>query len=166
MRQVTASRAKGAMPIGELSRQAGVKIETIRFYERIKMLPEPARTEGGHRLYGPDEARILGFIRRARELGFTLDAVRVLLRLAQPGQASCREVRDIASHHLHDVRGKLADLRQLERLLAGTVSRCTGNEAPDCPVLDFLNGERPGGRKSRDRPNDPPAKKRKQQGRR
>jgi MerR family mercuric resistance operon transcriptional regulator len=141
MRAITASRAE-KMPIGELSRLTGVKIETIRYYERIKMLPAPPRTPSGRRVYGSHEARILAFVRRARELGFSLDEIRTLLRLGGPEKASCREVREIAAHHLEDIRAKLGDLKKLERLLAKTVARCSGKMAPDCPVLDILDIQR------------------------
>jgi MerR family mercuric resistance operon transcriptional regulator len=137
MRAITASRAEG-QSIGELSRATGVKIETIRYYERIKMLPSPRRTEGGHRVYGPVEMRSLAFIRRARELGFTLDEIRALLDLGGPGKASCRDVRKIAAHHLEHIRSKIADLVELEKLLARTVAKCSGKIAPDCPVIDVL----------------------------
>jgi MerR family transcriptional regulator, mercuric resistance operon regulatory protein len=133
MRSITATRAEG-QSIGELSRATGVNIETIRYYERIKMLPSPRRTEGGHRVYGPAERRSLAFIRRARELGFTLDEIRALLALGGPGKASCRDVREIAAHHLEDIRCKIADLSELEKLLA----KCSGKVAPDCPVIDVL----------------------------
>jgi MerR family transcriptional regulator, mercuric resistance operon regulatory protein len=137
MRAITASRAEG-QSIGELSRATGVKIETIRYYERIKMLPSPRRTEGGHRVYGPVEMRSLAFIRRARELGFTLDEIRALLDLGGPGKASCRDVRKIAAHHLEHIRSKIADLVELEKLLARTIAKCSGKIAPDCPVIDVL----------------------------
>jgi MerR family transcriptional regulator, mercuric resistance operon regulatory protein len=137
MRPITASRAEG-QSIGELSRATGVNIETIRYYERIKMLPVPRRTEGGHRVYGPVEMRSLAFIRRARELGFTLDEIRALLDLGGPGKASCRDVRKIAAHHLERIRSKIADLVELEKLLARTIAKCSGRIAPDCPVIDVL----------------------------
>ena len=137
MRPITASRAEG-QSIGELSRATGVNIETIRYYERIKMLPSPRRTEGGHRVFGPVEMRSLAFIRRARELGFTLDEIRALLDLGGPGKASCRDVRKIAAHHLEHIRSKIADLVELEKLLAGTIAKCSGKIAPDCPVIDVL----------------------------
>jgi MerR family mercuric resistance operon transcriptional regulator len=130
------------MPIGTLSRLTGVNIETIRYYERIKMLPPVARTASGRRVYGAHEARVLAFIRRSRELGFSLDEVRALLRLGGPEKASCRQVRDIAAHHLEAIRTKLRDLRRLERLLATTVARCSGRTAPDCPVLNILDVRR------------------------
>ena len=141
MRGITASRAEH-MPIGELSRLSGVNIETIRYYERIKMLPAPPRTASGRRVFGATEFRVLAFIRRSRELGFSLDEIRALLRLGAPGMASCREVKEIAAHHLEDIRAKLSDLKKLERLLAKTVSQCSGKTAPECPVLDILDIQR------------------------
>jgi len=146
MRPITPSRAENLekMPIGELSRLTGVNIETIRYYEKIEMLPAPPRTAGGHRVYGLNETRILVFIRRGRELGFTLDQIRALLDLGGPGQASCAEVRKIATHHLEDIRAKIEDLAKLERLLSRTVARCSGRKVPDCPVLDILDAQRLG----------------------
>jgi MerR family mercuric resistance operon transcriptional regulator len=142
VRTITSSRAE-ILPIGELSKRSGVKIETIRYYERVKMLPTPPRTASGRRLYGTTDLRILAFIRRARELGFSLDDIRALLQLEGPAKRSCREVREIAAHHLEDIRAKLDDLTKLERLLANTVARCSGKRVPDCPVLDILDVQRP-----------------------
>lgn len=141
MDTITVARANG-LTIGELSKLTGVNIETIRYYEKIKVLPAPPRTEGGHRVYGQMEKRILAFVRRSRELGFSLDEVRALLRLGGPERASCREVRKIATHHLDDIRTKIRDLRKMERLLSKTVAQCTGTTAPKCPVLDILDTQR------------------------
>src|SRR5215475_665704 len=110
MRVVTNARTD-AMAIGELSKLTGVHVETIRYYERIKMLPKPPRTAGGRRTYDPTYLRMLGFIRRSRELGFSLDDIRALLRFGGPEKASCRQVRDIALDHLNDIRGRISDLR-------------------------------------------------------
>jgi MerR family mercuric resistance operon transcriptional regulator len=141
MDAITGTRADG-LSIGKLSQLTGVNIETIRYYEKIKVLPVPSRSENGRRLYGPMERRILAFVRRSRELGFSLDEVRALLRLGGPEKASCREVREIAAHHLDDIRAKINDLRKLERLLTKTVAQCTGTAAPECPVLDILDVQR------------------------
>jgi MerR family mercuric resistance operon transcriptional regulator len=130
------------IPIGGLSRLSGVNIETVRYYERIKMLPPPPRTASGRRIYGSTDLRILTFIRRSRELGFSLDEIRALLRLGALKKASCREVRKIAAHHLEEIREKLSGLKKLERLLTRTVARCSGNTASDCPVLDILDIQR------------------------
>jgi MerR family transcriptional regulator, mercuric resistance operon regulatory protein len=141
MPAITDARAE-AFPIGELSKRSGVNIETIRYYERAKMLAPPPRTASGRRVYDLTDLRILVFIRRSRELGFSLGQIRALLRLGGPEKATCREVREIAAHHLSDVRAKLADLKKLERLLSNTVARCSGKTAPDCPVLDVLDIQR------------------------
>jgi len=138
MPAITAARAQ-ELTIGRLSELTGVNIETIRYYERTKVLPAPARTESGRRVYQSADVRTLAFLRRARELGFSLDEIRALLRLGGPEKASCREVRRIAAHHLDDIRAKISDLRKLERLLAKTVAQCTGTTAPVCPVLDILD---------------------------
>ena len=134
------SRGSETLAIGELSRRTRVHIETIRYYERIKMLPAPPRTAGGRRFYGPAETRALAFIRRSRELGFTLDEIRILLALSgKKGDDACAEVRDLAASHLGEVRAKIADLRAMERVLADAVRRCDAGEAPGCPLIDTLS---------------------------
>ncbi len=123
--------------IGELSRSTGCNIETIRYYERIGLLPTPAR-RGRYRQYDTEDAGRLAFVRRARGLGFTLDEVRALLGLAAGGQGACAEVREIAAAHLVEVRAKVADLRAMERALADAVRRCDAGEAPGCPLISVL----------------------------
>ena len=130
-----------SLSIGELSRLTGVHIETIRYYERVKMLSTPPRTGGGRRVYSQSHRRTLGFIRRARDLGFSLDEIRALLDLAGSRRRSCAEVRDIANLHLVNVRAKLADLARLEAVLAKTVGQCAANVTPACPLLDILETE-------------------------
>jgi MerR family mercuric resistance operon transcriptional regulator len=137
------------MTIGQVSEATGVNIETIRYYEKIQVLPLPSRSANGRRVYGATERSILAFVRRSRELGFSLDEVRALLRLGGPERASCREVRDIAARHLDDIRAKITDLRKLERLLATTLPHCTGTNAPECPVLDILDVQRSKGRSNK-----------------
>ena len=117
-----------------------MNIVTIRYCEQIKMLPLPPRTAGSRRVYDAPHVRILAFIRRSRD--FTLDEIRALIRLGGPERASCRQVREIAAHHLDDIRTKIADLRKLERLLAKTIAQCTGTTAPVCPILDILDIQR------------------------
>ncbi len=137
MPSITVSRAEG-LTIGQLSKLTGVNIETIRYYEKIRILPAPPRTEGGRRVYGLVETRTLAFIRRARQLGFTLDDIRALLALGGPGQAACSDVCSIANRHIADIRSKIADLRKLEGLLGKTVAQCSGEAVPECAVLDAL----------------------------
>lgn len=130
---------EGGIAIGELSRRTGVNIETIRYYERVGMVEKPARTQAGRRVYGSDHVRALSLVRRSRELGFTPREVRAILSLGGSGSVSCNEVRDIAAHHLEGVRAKMADLAQLERLLASAIERCEGHGASTCAVLDMLD---------------------------
>ena len=129
----------GGIAIGELSRRAGCTVETIRYYERIGLLPTPAR-RGRYREYGGPDVERLVFIRRARELGFTLDDVGTLLRLAGAGSEACGEVRSLAAHHLADVRTKIAELRRMETALAISVRRCDAGEVASCPMIETLNG--------------------------
>jgi len=136
MRSAAPSNA-AAISIGELSRRTGVNIETIRYYERINMLPHPPCTASGRRVYGEVETRTLAFIRRTRELGFTLDEIRALLALsAEHGREACVEVRELAASHLEDVRAKIADLRAMQRVLADAVRRCDAGESAGCPLID------------------------------
>ncbi len=129
---------KRELTIGALSERTGVKVETIRYYERSGLLPEPPRTGGGHRLYSPEHAARLTFIRRSRELGFALDEIRTLLGLVGAGAYSCGRVQTMALDHLARIRAKIADLRRMERALATTVARCEGGDAPACPIVDDL----------------------------
>jgi MerR family mercuric resistance operon transcriptional regulator len=131
------------LTIGRLAAAAGVGVETIRYYERIELMPRPQRTESGHRAYEAAHLRRLAFIRRARELGFGIEDIRALLALAEPSRASCAQVKEIARTHLDDVRAKLVDLAKLEQILSDTVSRCSGGTVPTCPVLDMLDVARP-----------------------
>ena len=128
------------LPIGMLSRRTGCNIETIRYYEKIGLLPAPARSDGGHRLYGYGHLMRLGFVRRARELGFTLDEIRALLRLAEDRDRPCTEAREVAVVHLTDIRTKIADLQAMESVLAETVVRCADGKTPECPLLETLFG--------------------------
>lgn len=126
------------LTIGGLAKASGVNLETVRYYERIGLMPEPARTDSGYRLYEVDHQKRLTFIRRARELGFPIEDIRGLLALAMTDQPCC-EVRAIASEHLDQVRAKLADLRRLEAILSTTVDRCaTTANTSDCAVLEML----------------------------
>jgi MerR family mercuric resistance operon transcriptional regulator len=125
--------------IGELSRRTGCNIETIRYYERIGLLREPARSAGRYRVYDTGDVRRLAFIRRARELSFKLDEVRTLLTLSANDEAARADVRELAESHLAEVRAKIADLRAMERVLADAVRRCAAGEALGCPIIDALS---------------------------
>ena len=125
------------LTIGMLSRRTGVKVETIRYYERAGLMPEPTRTAGGHRVYDDGRLRRLIFIRRGRELGFSLEDLQTLIGLVDGGY-TCGEVRDIALAHLNDIRQKIADLRRLEKTLKLAAAKCTGGSVPECPIVDSL----------------------------
>jgi MerR family mercuric resistance operon transcriptional regulator len=129
-----------ALTIGRLASAAGMNLETVRYYERIGLMPAPDRTSGGHRSYRSEHRARLAFIRRARELGFGLDAIRALLTLAEPGRQSCAEVKVIASDHLGHVRAKIADLSRLAAVLEEAVRQCGGGNIPECPVIQVLGG--------------------------
>lgn len=142
-----------AITIGELSRRTGCNVETVRYYERIGLMPPAPRTAGRYRLYDEANVRRLAFVRRARELGFTLTDVRTLLALAS-GQSDgpCFQARELATAHLVAVRAKIADLRAMERVLGHAVDRCAAGRTPNCPVIDALaDGTATGGRPSRSR---------------
>lgn len=128
----------GRLGIGGLSKRTGCNIETIRYYERIGLMPRAIRTEGRHRLYSETHARRLGFIRRSRELGFTLDQIRTLLGLVDGGRYTCAQVKRVTVHHLEEVRRKLVDLRQIERVLKEMSAQCDGGTVPKCAVIDAL----------------------------
>ena len=130
--------------IGELSARTGTKIETIRFYERIGLLPRPLRSPSRYRIYEIGDVRRLYFLKRARELGFTLDQVRTLFALsAGDGREACGEARRLAAGHLAEVRARIADLRAIERALSDVVHRCEGGELPGCPLIDTLSAAFP-----------------------
>lgn len=142
---------KTELRIGELSRRTACNIETIRYYERVGLLPRPSRNASRYRLYNGDDVNRLTFVRRARELGFTLDEVRALLALsADQTEDTCSQARQVAAGHLADVRAKIADLRVMERVLADAVRRCDGVKLSGCPVIDALSAaDRKNGTKCR-----------------
>lgn len=128
--------------IGQLAVATGTKVETIRYYERIGVLGEPDRTSGNYRAYSPDHLARLSFIRRARDLGFTLDQVRTLIGLADRRGQSCDEVDAIARSHLSEVDRKIADLKALKRQLTNVVESCGRGVVEDCKILDALSPDR------------------------
>jgi MerR family transcriptional regulator, mercuric resistance operon regulatory protein len=129
-----------ALPIGLLAKRTGLTVEGIRFYEKAGILPARARTAGRHRLYSRADLKRLTFIRRARQLGFTLDEVRALLRLADTvGDHSCADVHRLATNHLDDVRAKLADLKKMEKVLRRMVASCAEGTLPKCPLIETLS---------------------------
>ena len=127
------------LTIGKLSDMTGCNVETIRYYERIGLLPEPRRSIGGQRLYGDGDVKRLTFVKRSRDLGFPIADVQNLLSCIDRGDYSCAEIRALTVAHLAEVRRKLADLRRLERALKEMVLKCDGEDVADCPILEALS---------------------------
>ena len=127
-----------ALSIGDLARATGTKVATIRYYERIGILPAPARTAGGQRAYARDHLRRLAFVRRARDFGFGLDQVRALLDLADRPDRDCAAVDVVARARLAEVDRKLADLAALRRELADLVDRCGHGRVAECRIMEAL----------------------------
>jgi Hg(II)-responsive transcriptional regulator len=125
--------------IGALAEAADTKVETVRYYERIGLLPEPGRTRGNYRSYSGDHLARLGFIRRARELGFTLDQIRALLGLADHRENDCRAVDALASEHLAGIEQKIADLNALRRELGDLIGQCKQGKIADCRIIGALS---------------------------
>ena len=126
------------LSIGDLSELTQRNIETIRYYERINVLNKPRRSPGGHWIYAGEEMKHLLFVRRCRELGFTLDEFRELLRLVDGGKYTCAEVATITVNHADEVQRKIKDLRKIEKVLRTMAKRCEGKNVPDCPIIDVL----------------------------
>lgn len=131
------------MQIGELARATGCRVVTIRYYERIGVLHPPARAGNNYRVYGDGHLQRLRFIRRTRELGFSLDEVRTLLDVVDEGGYTCEDIRGLAQSHLDDVRARLQDLQRMEAMLADLVAQCKGGRTPDCSLLETLFSETP-----------------------
>jgi Cu(I)-responsive transcriptional regulator len=131
------------LTIGDLAKSTGTKVVTIRYYERIGLLPPPERTGGNYRAYEPMHLDRLRFIRRSRGLGFTLDQIRELLRLSSQEGKACVEVDRIAAAHLAETEEKIADLTRLAARLRRIISRCEGGGViADCRIIEALS---PGG---------------------
>ncbi len=125
--------------IGTLSAHTDVKVETIRYYEKIGLMPTPPRKDGGHRIYGEDHQARLRFIRRGRELGFPLDDIRRMLGI-EDNEPNCAQVYEIAQAHLQDVRAKMKDLKRLEKKLTEVSKRCERGDSTDCAIIQALSG--------------------------
>jgi MerR family mercuric resistance operon transcriptional regulator len=120
-----------------------VPVTTIRYYERMGLMLPARRTPGGTREYSPRHLQQLIFIRKARDLGFSVELIRGLLDLADPSESSCREVRKIAAGHLSEIREKINELVRIEKVLAGAIEHCSEADFSSCPVLELLNESSP-----------------------
>jgi len=124
--------------IGEMSRKTGVKIETVRYFEKIGMMPAPERSEGGNRRYSTDHLQRLFFINRCRQIGFNQSEIKALLSMVDNKGVTCGEVHTITTEHIADIRQKIRDLRKLEKVLTQMANECSRGDIPDCPIIETL----------------------------
>ncbi len=126
------------LAIGTLAKRTGTKVQTIRYYEQIGLMPEPGRTEGGQRRYGNVELDRLAFIRHSRELGFSLEAIRELLDLSDSPERSCAQVDAVAQKQLREVEARINRLEALRAELRRMISECSADRVADCRILEVL----------------------------
>lgn len=132
----------GQLRTGELAKRAGVNVETLRFYERKGLLPVPPRRDSGYREYPEESVTRIRFIKRAQDLGFSLDEIYELLALRVKPDTPCSEIKSRAENKIADIKQKIADLRVIERALIKLAAGCTGRgPANHCPILDNLESE-------------------------
>ncbi|TNE56971.1 MAG: MerR family transcriptional regulator [Alphaproteobacteria bacterium] len=130
---------EGQFTIGPLAEASGVKVQTVRYYEQIGLMPAPHRSEGNQRLYSQPHVDRLAFIRHARDLGFSLNDVRELLELQDKPDLSCGEADQIASQHLNEIERKIMRLQALKTELARMVDQCAGGVISNCRVIEILS---------------------------
>ena len=130
---------RGLMDIGRASRESGVSVKMIRHYEAIGLLPKVARTFANYRVYGPSDVHVLRFIRRARDLGFSMDDIKELLGLWQNRSRSSASVKKIAGKHIDELKAKIEELRSMVDTLEHLAKHCHGDHRPDYPILDDLS---------------------------
>ncbi|MEZ5489311.1 MAG: helix-turn-helix domain-containing protein [Gammaproteobacteria bacterium] len=126
------------MKRGELAATSGCNAETIRYYEKIGLIPEPRRAANGYREYDKLHQERLHFVQRGRELGFTIDDLKSLLSLVDRNAVSCNEVEKMATQHLESVQNKIEQLKRMEVILAETINSCSGEDVPECPLIESL----------------------------
>lgn len=132
------------MNIGDTSAACGLPVKTIRYYEDIGLI-RPARGNNGYRDFSETDAQKLAFLSRARSLGFSIEDCRSLISLYEDRERASSEVKQIASEHLDRIAQKIAELESLQRTLSELVTRCDGNDRPNCPIIDNLAGEKTAG---------------------
>lgn len=136
--ELSEARRAGFLNIGEASRESGVSAKMIRHYESLGLLPPARRTVAGYRIYGPNDVHVLRFIRRARDLGFSIKDVERLLGLWQNRRRASGDVRRVAQQHIRGLDSKIAELQGMKRTLEHLVAHCHGDHRPGCPILDDL----------------------------
>lgn len=135
----TEARERGLMDIGAASKASGVSVKMIRHYEAIGLLPRAARTLANYRVYGQNDAHVLRFIRRARDLGFSMEDIKELLGLWQNKSRSSAAVKKIAGKHIDELTRKIQELNSMVATLEHLAKHCHGDHRPDCPILDDLS---------------------------
>lgn len=128
---------------GQLAKRTGCNAETIRYYEKTGILPDPRRSNSGYRYYDEGNVRRLHFVMQSRELGFSIEEIRSLLDLVDRRAVSCGEVEKLGKAHLLLVRKKISDLKRMADVLDRTVSACSGEDVPECPLIETLFGDLP-----------------------
>jgi MerR family copper efflux transcriptional regulator len=126
------------MNIGRAAERSGISAKMIRYYESVGLLKSARRTANGYREYGDEDVAVLGFVQRARMLGFPVKDIAELLALWQSDTRASAEVKTIASHHIEQIDRRVAELQSIRRTLSDLVSCCRGDERPDCPILEDL----------------------------
>ncbi len=129
------------MNIGQAASSAGVSAKRIRYYEQIGLIEMASRSEAGYRIYDECDLHTLQFIRRSRQLGFSIPEIATLLALWRDRQRSSADVRLVASAHVEELRAKIAELQSMVGTLQDLVDHCDGDTRPDCPILEELQGE-------------------------
>ncbi len=124
--------------IGQLAQQTGVTAKTIRYYEETGLLPTAARAANGYRMYGERAVHLLRFVKRARDLGFTIEEVGSLLALWGDDERASADVKELATRHLEEIEDKIRKLKNLRKTMRTLIDSCHGDERADCPILDDL----------------------------
>ncbi|MDO7837205.1 helix-turn-helix domain-containing protein [Sphingobium sp. HBC34] len=132
-------KPQGGILRAQLAWKTGCNLETVRYYEKVGLLPAPPRSANGYRIYSSELVQRLQFILRARALGFAMEEVRSLLSLTDTGTQTCGEVMARTKTHLDDVHRRINELQRIEAILAATLAECSGKNVPDCPIIDALN---------------------------
>lgn len=130
------------LTIGQLAKRAAVRVETVRYYERRGLIPEPPRRESGYRQYSEDAVARILFIKRAQDLGFSLNEISELLSLRVDTDTTCRDVKERAEAKISDIEEKIADLKRMKQALVKVTNACSGRgPTSDCPILDAMSSK-------------------------
>lgn len=133
------------LTVGKLAKQVGINLETVRYYESIDLMPKPSRKESGYRVYSENDLKRLFFIKRGKELGFTLKEIKELMEIKVETKSTCGDVKHIAEHKIIDVEEKIKDLQKIKRVLKKLVAQCICEEVStdECPILETIEDVQP-----------------------